>query len=463
MGDYFSNNANIVDEDCTAQGSWTEQENGDGHVSWNQTVGGRSGCLDLLTGSSTGQLAGAYQDFSDAGGSRRIVSLATYFENIGNHNSDDFRLTHVYDGSNWQLRVSFGTDGLYIDDGGGYQQVSGVTVDEDAWHVWTFDIDISAKTCDVYKDGIKEASGVDCSDGSALGDCYTMLYQYNVTQTSQRTHIDWLKVGDSLVIESEIADSSDAGDTMEAEGGSILGEIADSAGADETIAATVDFESSISDGADADDTMAPTVDYEISVAESAGADDEISGFNFTDWLRKNKHLCAIRYVFTLTGSADSKDDVDIPIQSASARWRSGDPSYLEMVIPAVNAYSAQINDRPNGELVLTMAYYYKGVLQLTEELMRVDLETVRIDEGFRSESITLSGHKTETYAGNTITLQDVTYRTVSGGLVRLRTATPNLYLRPGDTVLWDTDEFTAGLVTLSINQRQSTMEVAEAA
>lgn len=240
-------------------------------------------------------------------------------------------------------------------------------------------------------------------------------------------------------------------------------EIIEGLGAGEEEEGAQVHEEEIADGLGVGEAVAGAQVHEEEITEGLGLGAEAEAFNFGAWLRANKDLCTIRYIFTLTGTADGKVDIELPIQSFQSRWRSGNPTYLQVVIPAITAYASYVNDRPNGELKIDMAYFYKGVEALREQLLLVDMEEIRLDQGFRSESITLVGHKTETYTAKTVALTGVTYRYEAGGYVKLRTAVPNLYLRPGDTVIYDTDEFVADLITLWIDQRQTMMEVSEAA
>jgi hypothetical protein len=177
----------------------------------------------------------------------------------------------------------------------------------------------------------------------------------------------------------------------------------------------------------------------------------------------------IRYTFTLTGAADSKADVEIPISSFQCRYRTAEPTYLRVVIPYASAYATYISDRPNGELIVNMDLYTPGTLALivSTEIVRVDLETVRIDEGSRNKSITLEGHKTVAFVNQSITLTDCTYKLNDDGKLMFRFASPHIYLRPNDSLTVGTDTITVGMITyyVSVNDggwMQQQMDVQEA-
>ena len=126
-------------------------------------------------------------------------------------------------------------------------------------------------------------------------------------------------------------------------------------------------------------------------------------------------------------------------------------------------YAAQISARPNGQLVVTMGRTYLGSLYWTREIVRVDLEDIRLDEGAKSQSITLVGHKTETYSNTTITLEGETYKRTASGKVTFRTALPDFYVRPGDTVTDGEDTITADLITITVGPGNQQMEISESA
>jgi len=167
-----------------------------------------------------------------------------------------------------------------------------------------------------------------------------------------------------------------------------------------------------------------------------------------------------RFIFTLTGGADGLSDQVMPISSFSARLLSGNPTFLSVVIPGLD-YSAQIADRPNGDLSIKMGFEVAGVIVLTEEIVRVDFENIQINEGAVNQSITLDGHRTETWSTKTIALTGASYRNLNKGKIRYRVV-PDIYVKPGDTVEIGLDSFIIDNISLSMSGSQFNMEVAEA-
>jgi hypothetical protein len=130
------------------------------------------------------------------------------------------------------------------------------------------------------------------------------------------------------------------------------------------------------------------------------------------------------------------------------------------VIPGLD-YADAIAARPNGDIEVWMVKTYGSGYVIRERLAVVDLDDIRIDEGSSSQSITLSGHRTETYSVHAITLEGASYRNVYQGKTRYR-CRPNLYLRPGDTVTVNGETFTADTISWIMAVGSESMEVAEA-
>lgn len=275
------------------------------------------------------------------------------------------------------------------------------------------------------------------SDGAALGD--------SVEVTSLTDGIsDGASLGDSVSSTTEfsttISDGSALGDSVEA----------------------VNLTGRLSDGADLGDSVSRHIERDKSVSDGASLGDSVECFNWTEWLEQNIERAVPRYCFTLTGDSDATTDAEIPISSWQARHRSGDPSYLSVSIPYTATRASQINARPNGEMVVELAYLLDGEESVREEIIRADLEDIYIYEGARSKSIVLVGHKTITFSSKIVTLTGVSYKETKNGVLRYR-ADPDLYLKPGDTVKYDGDEITAGLVTYYVGETFATMEVEESA
>lgn len=173
----------------------------------------------------------------------------------------------------------------------------------------------------------------------------------------------------------------------------------------------------------------------------------------------------ISYVCYLTPSvASGLSRLTIPMSSFQGRFRSGDPSYLSVVTPGFSQSSDitnRVDEEDPPELSVYMVKTYADGNQISELMMAVDLEDVRIDQGAVNQSITLEGHRTNTYTAKSVTLSGASYKNLEDGSLRYR-CSPDLYLRPGDTVTVNGDTFTANYISIAMSVDSQTMEVSEA-
>lgn len=158
-------------------------------------------------------------------------------------------------------------------------------------------------------------------------------------------------------------------------------------------------------------------------------------------------------------SAPGLPDITLPMENFQARFRSGDPSFLSVVIPGME-HAGDIADRAGGTIKVYMIKTHRDGNRIAECIGAADMDDIRIDEGATNRSITLSGYKTETHEAKTVTLTGASYRMMYQGRKRYR-CQPNLYVRPGDTVIVNGDTFQADVVTWAIGPGAEIMEVAE--
>ena len=203
----------------------------------------------------------------------------------------------------------------------------------------------------------------------------------------------------------------------------------------------------------------------MDVGEEFTLGDEISAFNWTKWLAANIDRAIERYYFTLTGDADGATDIEIPISSFQARKRSGEATYLSVVIPDFAGQAAAVSARSNGEMVIELAYLIDGEESVREEILRADLEDIRTDEGPTNRAITLTGHKTQSFGSKIVTLENPVYKNVTSGKITYRFAKMDPYLNPGDTCRVGDDEFEVDYIvymaSVSNDRAYKMMEVRE--
>ena len=167
------------------------------------------------------------------------------------------------------------------------------------------------------------------------------------------------------------------------------------------------------------------------------------------------------YIFTLTGDPD----VEIPISSFQSRLRSGSDTYLSVVVPGFE-FASDIDDRSDGQMVIEAVNLIDGVIRKRNEVVRVNLSTIRIDEGPNNKKITLTGYRQKTYTPKTVELKNPTYKLLNDGKLRYRFSEHNQSLNPGDTVTISGDSFAANVISyyvaVSGGKAETRMEVSEA-
>jgi hypothetical protein len=265
---------------------------------------------------------------------------------------------------------------------------------------------------------------------------------------------------ESFSLTDSIADQAGAGDATE--GYDYKGILDDGAAANDAIGATAEIDAALSDQVGIADQVSGDAEIEAALSDGAGGGDSADALNWTEWLTDNLDRSVVRYYCTITGAADGTTDIEVPISSFQARKRSGYSTYLSVVVPGV-AYADAIDARPNGDIVIDMAYLISGVESQREEIVRAEIEQINIQEGPGSRSITLIGHKDQTFIAKESRLYDPVYKARTDGSLSYRFAVPDLWLNPGDTAQVGSDEFTVDTVVMMVSAGggQTTMEVQE--
>ncbi len=183
-------NADLDDEDMADISDWTDGDTGTGDSS--QVTFDSKSTMKLYSG-TTASTAKRSQDLG-VFGTRTIFSVNSYFDTIGTYGNADNSDFYAEDGTT-RLQVAFASDGLFIEDGDTGVEVGTDLVVQDAWQEWTFDVNWTAQTVDVYLNRVLQASGVDCSNGAAGTNGLAVFRQKGITTTGQISYIDWFKAG----------------------------------------------------------------------------------------------------------------------------------------------------------------------------------------------------------------------------------------------------------------------------
>lgn len=154
----------------------------------------------------------------------------------------------------------------------------------------------------------------------------------------------------------------------------------------------------------------------------------------------------------------------VPMSFFQSRQRAGEPSFSTVTIPGLE-FLAGILARPSGTFTV-IAKLMQGALVLqTETLFAAPMTAVCITGSVEHQEIILSGYRTAPVntVPQTLTVSGVTYRSMENARITLRKPSPDLYLRPGDVVIYDGDSFTAGLITYTFSAVYGTsQEIQEA-
>lgn len=177
----------------------------------------------------------------------------------------------------------------------------------------------------------------------------------------------------------------------------------------------------------------------------------------------NRYRMQTIYQCILTGDADGMDDLVIPISSFQSTLRDGDPSYLACVVPNSVDLIDGIQARTNGEIVVKKGVkYYDGTVNL-EEICRVSYEYLQLNRGGRSDSATISGHKTVSAGTAKVrALTEVSYYGIQTDGKRVYRAAPDLFMRIGDLATYDGQTIVVGQIQHTVNVNMAIMQVTEA-
>ena len=168
----------------------------------------------------------------------------------------------------------------------------------------------------------------------------------------------------------------------------------------------------------------------------------------------------IRYYLTITGAADGLDDIEIPMSSFQARRRSGEPTYLSVVIPGLG-HAAAIVARSNGTIRVDQGYVQGGRILQREAIIEAEIEDVATYQGAKNSSIVLTGYRQTTYTPKTVALTSPTYRSVVRGVTRFRLARPYIFLNPGDTAVIDGESIDIAVMSYVISPAQQSIEISD--
>jgi len=205
-------NADIDNEDMADITSWTNNDSGGGESS-QVTFDGKS-CMKLTGGVSIGGQGRREKDVGTFG-TRTVFTLNTYVTASGTTGDGDYAESLFYNGTTLCV-VAFSSTGLYSHNGANWVQVGTNLVVQGTWQEWTFDVDWTAQTLNIYLDGVLKATAVDCSFAVA-GTNGTVIFKANYnTTTSPTFYIDNFKAGSTFnTVTTELTPTITTADTFQ--------------------------------------------------------------------------------------------------------------------------------------------------------------------------------------------------------------------------------------------------------
>jgi len=166
------------------------------------------------------------------------------------------------------------------------------------------------------------------------------------------------------------------------------------------------------------------------------------------------------YIATLKNAYN--DEIEIPISNFQLRLRANGNSFLSITIPNLATLFTVISDRLDGG---TLTVFEGDVLQdgtiVRDQIVNVQVNTFRQDQGARANTGTLSGN-------STLVIESVITRLITNAVSisrnqgRRRIRAPiDRHLKPGDTVDTVGEQFVVGAISMNFSQASQFMDVEE--
>jgi hypothetical protein len=183
----------LLVDDCSDLTNWDDDDAVNG-VSSQTTFQGRQVFKFDSGASGAGTYARRSQDVgSFAAGA--AITIRVYIDDIGATTDVDHFQIQFGDGTNF-VKVRFGSDGMFVYDGGSWVEIDTDIVSADTWQEWTFDADSSFATMSIYLDGTLQEAGVDITNTEGNTDGDLIIAQNGQTTSNRITYVDLIRVSD---------------------------------------------------------------------------------------------------------------------------------------------------------------------------------------------------------------------------------------------------------------------------
>ena len=186
----YISNGDIYTSEFTDLTGWTTTGSGNGTTT-QVTFDGKS-CAKLDSGAISGY-ALCDRDVGTFSG-RTVVSYMLYYDSLGTYANSDKCYVATYGPSSRGCPSWQANDALYLYKPGEWVYKGNYIV-LDTWQEWTYDINWTNDTVDVYIDKILVSSQTTCTGVSANTNGLIHLLLYSNTGYNSICYIDWIKVG----------------------------------------------------------------------------------------------------------------------------------------------------------------------------------------------------------------------------------------------------------------------------
>lgn len=178
---------NLMNEDCNDITSWTDADTSDAVSS--VSPAGWFRFLTVTAGgnaSRTKTIASPPLDFT--------VDIKITLTTVGANTN---RAALFYGTAAWRLQARWHTGGMFITNSAGVATEVGTDiVSIPSTVVWRIQVTNQA-TCEVFKDGVSQGSGIDCAYASAGTDGQVIYTQYGAT-ANQDSSVDYIRIATGL-------------------------------------------------------------------------------------------------------------------------------------------------------------------------------------------------------------------------------------------------------------------------
>lgn len=169
----------------------------------------------------------------------------------------------------------------------------------------------------------------------------------------------------------------------------------------------------------------------------------------------------ITYTCTLTATSGVPPPVVLAISSAQIRKKSGEQTFVSVVIPNGVSSIAAIQARSPGKVSITQHQRYLDGSTISGVIVSADVDQINYTRGARSSSVVLQGHSIITNPAPTIRpLTDTSSYNVTDGVRRLRAAV-DYAIEAGDIALFEVEEFAIREIAINLAPGSGTMDVSE--